>query len=146
METTDCRIHNWVLVPTGGEIKIPCYPKRVLGITKFGEFDFTEPSYPENHIVPAKHCAGIRLTEKLLLKLGFKKKHPGLPNVYVLVIDVHSQTGIELQEIENGFQFFVEDECGINTIDVVFEDLHQLQNLYLDLNHKELIIDPTVIT
>lgn len=59
------------ILPTNNEIKIPCFPKKIKAITLFDEFDFTEPTYPENHLVPAKDCIGIELTTDFFIKNGF---------------------------------------------------------------------------
>lgn len=143
MKATDLRIGNWVLIPTSMDgIIIPSFPKKVKGIGIFGGIDFTEPEYPENHIVPAVHCAGIPLTEEWLLKLGFKEdkirsqffKSCG---EYIMKISVNVFSGILKKESS----WFVSILAGYGSqpVTLVKQYVHQIQNLYFELD-KELKI------
>ena len=132
MKATDLRIGNWVLIPTSMDgIIIPSFPKKVKGIGIFGGIDFTEPEYPENHIVPAVHCAGIPLTEEWLLKFGFKESKTFFGR------NSFEKDGYHL--IKNGkyFEFLV---IGSSVILAKIKYVHQLQNLYFALTGKELEI------
>lgn len=135
MIANEVRIGNWVLIPTNNEIKIPCFPKKIKAITLFGEFDFTEPTYPENHLVPAKHCSGIELSEETIVRLGFEKikgikcdgyriKTPNGPNEFMIF------------KIDHLWHFgFNESQTFCYTH---FNYVHQLQNLYFTLTGEEL--------
>jgi len=144
MKITEGRIGNWVLVPTNTELKIPSYPKKIKGITKFGEFDFTEPEYPKKFIEPALHCAGVPLIEQVLFKAGLKQiavtshdadfgsrdhvKYYNLFDEYILLrvydrIHLLFDADYEMYEIRE------------------LEYIHELQNIYHDLTKNELKIE-----
>ena len=142
MKTTELRIGNMVLVPImPSQVIIPSYPKKIKGITIFGELDFTEPSYPEKMLIPAKHCAGIPLTAEWLLKFEFECWFDGaLKKFYVLhnVIDGTSDFEVTLQD---GKAYPSIDE---NCIYWRKEfHVHQLQNLYFALTGEELLMPDT---
>jgi hypothetical protein len=128
MKSTEARQGNWVLVPSDTEIIIPNYPKRIKAITLFGEFDFSEPTYPKPFIVPAIHCAGIPLTEKILWEAGFLGNNPW------------EKDNLRLDSED---RLTIIDKTGYGIIiarNVKY--VHQLQNLYLDLtgNDIEMIV------
>lgn len=135
MESQECRQGNWVLVPTNNDIKIPAYPKRIKGITKFGEFDFTEPEYPKSHIVSAKDCAGITLTEEILLKAGFVDGEYGYVMLsedrskYLMILEFDRYGSKKVREL-----FYDETEGLLHDISREFSFLHELQNyVYLKI-------------
>lgn len=128
MKATELRIGNWVLIPQSDEIIIPVFPKQVKGIGIFGGIDFTEPQYPENHIVHAIHCAGISLAEEWLLKFGFEYTEAGwidkkLNSIYII-------------ERGNGCVLYKSHAGAIAEV----KHVHQLQNLYFALIGEELEI------
>ena len=148
MKATDLRIGNWVLIPTSMDgIIIPSFPKKVKGIGIFGGIDFTEPEYPENHIVPAVHCAGIPLTEEWLLKFGFNERETlgtkyyslGMEADYGAEIIAYKKEYLMLREIHFDWRIYLTD-CDGGKIGSDKEYIHQLQNLYFALNNKELKI------
>lgn len=134
MKVNEARIGNWVLVPQlDAKILIPSYPKRIKGITLFGEFDFTEPQYPNNFQVSARHCAGIPLKEDQLKKFGGKEDENGdlyIPfgsndlRFYLLVPDGYIQ-------LTRSFH------CPIMNFEHVIY-IHRFQNLFFDFTGREL--------
>lgn len=156
MEAKEARIGNWVLIPTNDVIKVPCYPKQIKGITRYGEFDFTEPDYPEPHIVHAKHCAEIELTEELLLECGFSIDHR-LSNerekdrvyhmnpVFFGKSDKTDVVGSDLSLIAHGDKIFLlKNVCMDNSYledGIRIKSLHHLQNIHYDTAGEELTFD-----
>lgn len=135
MNADEVRRRNWVLVPMGGPVIIPAYPKRIKGITKFGEFDFTEPTYPEDHIVPAKHCSGVPLTGEILLKAGFKEQGGA-----IFLGQRHKRHVMgrnSLYSINGKSYIFAVNDRDLCEI----EYIHQLQNLFFALTGEELEIN-----
>ncbi len=111
---------------------IPAYPKQIKGITKFGEFDFTEPQYPESLIIPAKHCAGIPLTEEILLKAG--AKDGSVSGGYEIEIDDEHALALDAGEL------VIWCNDSFYNINTHKKYVHQLQNLYFALTGNELEI------
>jgi hypothetical protein len=139
MKANELRIGNWVLIPTkDATVKIPVIPFRVLAITLFGELDFSQPTFKESLIVPAKHCDGIPLTEELLIeKCGFKKS--GIDQYCHPIFD---NTAIYF-EIGDDWDFSDANICGDydGCVHVkIPKELHKLQNIIEDLTGKELEI------
>jgi hypothetical protein len=133
MKANELRIGNYVLIPSHSDKSkplVPCIEKRVKGINMFGELDFTEPTYPENHLVHTKHCMGIPLTEDWLLKLGFELDTYNnffKNEIYFNIIDCNT-----IQLSSCGF--------GVNGFGQEIKYVHQLQNLYFALTGSELTI------
>jgi hypothetical protein len=128
MNTNEVRIGNWVLIPTNNEIKIPCFPKKIKAITLFGEFDFTEPTYPENHLVAAIHCIGIELTTDFFIKNGFNHdENQQIFNRYDICVSY--------SENYKGYKLFVNHEYETGK---AFIYLHEFQNLFFALIGEEL--------
>jgi hypothetical protein len=146
MIANEVRIGNWVLVPMDGPVPIPVYAKRIRGISLFGEYDFTEPSYPENHIVGSKHCTGILITSKLLESIGFSKRSKKLKTEYFIdCTPSRNKEGFEYElvfsESESDFAMIwrPKSEGLSHYFPCIY--LHQLQNLYFALTGKELEIN-----
>ena len=131
MNANEVRIGNWVMIPTNSEFKIPCYPKRVKAITLFGEFDFTEATYPESHKVPAKHCAGIELTKDFFIKNGFT--HHEAKRIFN-----REEICISYSEHYLGYKLYVNHEYETGC-PLLF--LHELQNLYFAITGEELSLE-----
>ena len=132
METKELRIGNWVNIPTGGDIQIPAFPRKIKGITKFGELDFTEPSYPEPHLFHFNHCGGILLTEEILLKIGFEKiNHIHGYSFYSLSKSKKNKCHIDIYDTQTKYMGYLVNHC---------EYVHELQNLFFALTGKELEI------
>lgn len=134
MKANELRLGNWVLIPTNKEILIPCFPKQIKGITLFGELDFTEPTYRENHLVAAKHCTGIELTEEWVLKAGFNPKQ----GTEIKYFEFFGKSWIFIVKvIDARYTAWFDNGNG----DMLLTDLktvHQLQNLYFALTGEEL--------
>jgi hypothetical protein len=128
MIPNEVRIGNWVLIPTNNKIKIPCFPKKIKAITLFGEFDFTEPTYPENHLVPAKNCIGIEINHDFFIRNGFK--HDENQQIYN-----REDICISYSENYKGYKLYVNHEYETGK---AFLYLHEFQNLYFALKGTEL--------
>jgi hypothetical protein len=135
MNATEVRVGNWILIPTNNEIKIPSYCKKIKAITLFGELDFTEPTYSESHRVPAINCAGIPLTEEILLKCGFIK---------TIDKQLPYQTAYNFDDFILDCNFVPCIDCGHGLVKSYGKEIkyfHDLQNVIYDLEGKELIIN-----
>lgn len=137
MIPNEVRLGNWVLIPTNNEIKIPCFPKKIKAITLFGEFDFTEPTYSENHLVAAKHCAGIELTEQLLIKHGASKYFGETGYCITCEDGIYPNSDIYILWDEDKKECYLDAENEY-TVRRGIKYLHQLQNIYYDLKGEEL--------
>ena len=141
MNAKEVRIGNWVLTPMNNEIVIPRFQKKIKGITIFGEFDFNEPTYPENHLVSAKHCAGIELTPEILEKCGLRVADTGY---YWIAVREHYNASNDLKptwlkiKYTQAKNFRVENFANKT---IYLKSLHQLQNLYFALTGEELEIN-----
>lgn len=132
MKANEGRIGNWVLIPTSNEIKIPVFPKKIKAITLFGDFDFTEPIYPDNHIVPAVHCEGVPITEEILLKSGFNQQ---IDKSISEDVDMCVRHPLYLRWLANDWQLFIKEGGGwFKSVRYV----HELQNLYFAITGEEL--------
>lgn len=131
MTPNEARIGNMVLIPTSAEIIIPCFPKLIRGITKFGEFDFTTPSDKHEIIIPAKNCSGIELSYKLFIENGFKQ---------YIEQKIFNRHDICLSYSSNykGYKLYVNHEYETGKALIY---IHELQNLYFVLNGKELSLN-----
>ena len=130
MKPNEVRVGNWVLIPTNSEIVIPVFPKQVKGIGLFGGFDFTEPQYPESHVVPAVHCAGIPLNEKIItIGLGFCLDAPECI--------FYNKREYRFHQDSKGW-FLYYREKNLKYIGC----LHEFQNLYYALENDEILVSP----
>jgi hypothetical protein len=72
-------------------------------------------------------CNPIKLTEEMLLKLGFKFEYEKTPD------RVYSNGNVVLYwNKQNGYHLFYHDKF----LSIGFFYLHQLQNLYMDISGK----------
>jgi hypothetical protein len=135
MKAKDLRIGNLVYLQDGVTVS------RVINF----KTRFNINGYPEDII------SGIPLTEKWLVKFGFKKSKAIPKEKFCYLFEDKAETPIEFYVVGKGFNDvytiydpinqsnqlnFITDNRGINFV-------HQLQNLYFTVAGTELIIKST---
>lgn len=135
---------NWVLVPSRMDlkIKIPSIPMQILGITRYGDLEFTTPHYSYEFTIPKIHCSGIKLTKEILLISGFLELDQNFwaPEKYRHGNNIYIKDDIIIHPHEDLFEFrFPSFKPGeYKTFQI--EYVHDLQNLWISLTGQELKI------
>jgi len=132
MNIAELRVGNWVKTATPGmAVMIPELKAKVQGITIFSEVEFNHSATVQGFKMRGVHVTGIKLTEELLINSGFgtRKYEKG----------AYSKDGfmfvLRKDKCSNGWILRYNDEYTHGAI----QFLHQLQNIYFDLENEELI-------